>query len=389
MTAERLRFGLPISLSGQFSLQGEQVLAGVKCWVRWVNERGGVTAADGQQLPVELIQYDDESHPPAAADLTRRLIQDDEVDILFGPYSSQLTLAAAPVADANEVVLWNHSGATDALYDEAFHWLVSVLSPASRYFHGLLDLIRHIDQSASQVAMFWSSSGTFGHAVTSGAKHRARERGFTIVEDQSWEPPLNDAASILESFRETDPHLVLIAGSFDDDTFLVQELIAEDIRTKALGVVAAGISTFGEQVGETAGGVFGPSQWEPVPAFAPDHGPSPTEVVELFETTDVQATDYPAAQAFATGIVIEACLAATDFDDPVSETVNQRRLRRTAETADFTTFFGRFRIDPETGKQVGHTPAIVQWHDEEKHVVWPEERRQAAPRYPTHWNDQS
>ena len=389
MTAERLRVGLPISLSGQFSLQGEQVLAGVKRWIQWTNNRGGVTAVNGQQLPVELIQYDDESHPTTAADLTRRLIQDDEIDILFGPYSSRLTLAAAPVADANEVVLWNHSGATDALYDEEFHWLVSVLSPASRYFHGLLDVIRLIDQSASRVAMFWSSSGTFGHAVTSGAKHRARERGYTIVEERSWEPPLNDAASLLEPLREANPHLVLAAGSFDDDTSLIQELIIEDIRTKALGVVAAGISAFGEQLGETAAGVFGPSQWEPDSAFAPDHGPSPTEVIELFETTDVQVTDYPAAQAFATGIVIEACLAANNSDDPVLETVDQRRLRRTAETADFTTFFGRFRVDSETGKQVGHTPSIVQWNDKKKHVVWPEERRQAAPRYPTHWNDSS
>jgi branched-chain amino acid transport system substrate-binding protein len=111
-------------------------------------------------------------------------------------------------------------------------------------------------------------------------------------------------------------------------------------------------------------------------------------MVELLETADVQATDYPAAQAFATGIVIEACLAANDSDNPISKTVNQRQIRRTAETVDFTTFFGRFRIDPETGKQVGHTPSIVQWHDGKKHVVWPEERRQAAPRYPTHCDDQ-
>jgi branched-chain amino acid transport system substrate-binding protein len=389
MTAERLRVGLPISQSGQFSLQGEQVLAGVTCWVQWVNERGGVTVADGQQLPVELIQYDDESHPPTAADLTRRLIQDDEVDILFGPYSSRLTLAAAPIADANEVVLWNHSGATDALYDKGFGWLVSVLSPASRYFHGLLDMIQQINQSASRVGMFWSSSGTFGHTVVSGAKRRARELGYSIVEEQSWEPPLDDATAILESLRETDPHLVLVAGSFDDDTTLVQELVAEAIRMKAIGVVAAGISEFGEQLGKTAAGVFGPSQWEPNPSCAPDHGPSPEEVVELFETTDVQPTDYPAAQAFATGIVIEACLTANDTSDPVSETVDQRRLRRTAETADFTTFFGRFQIDPETGKQVGHTPAVVQWHDGKKRGVWPEERRQATPRYPTHWDNSS
>ena len=389
MTGDRLRVGLPVSQSGQFSLQGDQVLAGVKRWIQWTNDRGGITVADDQHLPLELIQYNDESHPTAAANLTRQLIQDDEVDILFGPYSSRLTVAAAPVADANEVVLWNHSGATDALYDDGFRWLVSILSPASRYFHGLLDLIQHIDLSASQVAVFWSGSGSFGQAVTSGAKHRAQELGFTIVKEQSWEPPLDNAATILETLRDINPQLVLAAGSFDDDTALVQELVAQDIRTKAIGVVAAGISAFGEQLGETASNVFGPSQWEPTSNASPDYGPSPTEVVDLFETTDVQATDYPAAQAFAMGIVIEACLAASDAYDPAAETINQRQLRRSAEHSDFTTFYGRFRIDAETGKQLGQIPTVVQWHDEKKQVVWPEERRQAEPRYPTHWNNSS
>lgn len=387
MTADWLRIGLPVSQSGQFRLQGEQVLAGVERWIQWTNDRGGITVADGQQLPLELIEYDDESRPTATAERTHQLIRDDEVNILFGPYSSRLTRAAAPVADAHEMVLWNHSGATDALYHEGVQWLVSILSPAGRYFHGVLDLIRRIDPSASQVAVCWSKSGSFGHAVTSGAKRRARDRGFTIVTERSWEPPLDDAMSIIKTLQAVDPHLVLAAGSFDDDISFVQEFLAREINTKAIGVVAAGISAFGGQLNEGAAGVFGPSQWEPAFEFVPDYGPSPADVVELFETTGMQTTDYPAAQAFAMGIVIEACLASSDAYDPTSGTINQRRLRNTAETSDFTTFFGRFRIDPETGKQIGHTPAIVQWQDGTRRIVWPEDRRQVAPRYPTHWAD--
>lgn len=387
MAPDRLTIGLPVSQSGQFSLQGEQVLAGIKQWIRWTNDRGGITVAGGQRLPLELVQYDDESQSAVAVDRTQRLIHDDEVDLLFGPYSSRLTLATAPVADDHEMVFWNHSGATNALYGAGFEWLVSILSPASRYFHGLLDMVHQIDRSASRVAVCWSSSGSFGGAVISGAKTRAHELSFTIVGDQPWEPPLDDSAPIYDSLREADPHVILAAGSFDDDTTLVRELIAQDICTKAIGVVAAGISAFGKQLGETATGVFGPSQWEPYPEFIPDYGPSSADVVELFESTSVQATDYPAAQAFAAGIVVEACLAASDAYDSASGTIDQRQLRFAAETADFTTFFGRFRIDPETGKQVGHVPAVVQWQEGTKRVVWPDERQCVDPRYPTHLDD--
>lgn len=281
-----LTVGLPISRSGQFSLQGEQVLAGVKRWINWTNDRGGVRFDDGRRLPLELVQYDDESHPATAERLTRRLIRDDEVDILLSPYSSRLTLAAAPVADDHEMVLWNHSGATDNLYTNGSQWLVSVLAPASRYFHGLLDLIQEIDQSETQVAVCWSSSGSFGKAVADGATTHARrsasESGFTVVTTHTWEPPLDDTASIVDSIRDAAPDLVLVAGSFDDDVRLVRDVLALDSAPTAVGAVAAGISEFGERLSETANGVFGPSQWEPGSA-SPDYGPSPAAVVDLFE----------------------------------------------------------------------------------------------------------
>lgn len=386
MTANRLRVGLPVSLSGEFSLQGKQVLTGVERWIQWTNDRGGVTVTEDERLPLELVQYDDRSDPETAGELTEQLIKDDEVDFLFGPYSSRLTLAAAPEADDHEMVLWNHSGATDALYDKGFEWLVSILSPASHYFHGVLDLIHRIDPSASRIAACWSSSGSFGQAVSLGMKQRAQELGFTISREHPWESSLGNPTSIIESIREVNPHLVLVVGSFDDDTHLVKELVARNISTKAIGAVAAGISAFGEQLGEAASGVFGPSQWEPHPEFTPDYGPSPTDVIDLFETIGVKPTDYPTAQAFAAGIVIEACLTMSDAYDPKTSSIDQRQLYLAAETANFTTFFGRFRIDSETGKQVGHTPAIVQWHQNKKQLVWPEDRRQVDPQYPTHWN---
>ncbi len=192
--------------------------------------------------------------------------------------------------------------------------------------------------------------------------------------------------SIINSLREVRPHLVLTVGSFDDDAHLVKELVAHNIRTKAIGAVAAGISAFGEQLGEAASGVLGPSQWEPNPEFTPDFGPPPAEVVRLFKASGVQPADYPTAQAFATGIVIEVCLRMSDAYDPTTGSVDQQQLYLAAETADFTTFFGRFRIDPETGKQVGQTPAVVQWQGKKKQLVWPEDRRQVDPQYPTHWN---
>lgn len=384
MTTDRLLVGLPVSVTGQFSRHGKQVLTGVKQWVRRGPDRGGLRLGDGRQVALELVHYDDESRSEVAARQTRRLLRDDDIDLLFGPYSSRLTRAVAPVAEAHETVLWNHSGATDALYDAEHQWLVSVLAPARRYFHGVLDVLQQRSRPISRVAVCWSRSGSFGHTVASGATAHARDLNAS-VEERTWEPPLDDPASIVESLRAADPELVLVAGSFEDDTTLVQELVDCGELSVAIGSVAAGISAFGDRLGDAAHGVLGPSQWEPVALSggAPDYGPAVSDVVALFEDTPVQATDYPAVQAFATGIVVERCLAASGTD---GQPIDQRQLRTTAGSEDFTTFYGQFRIDSE-GKQIGHAPFTVQWQSGEKRVVWPERHRRVEPLSPVGWRD--
>ena len=49
---------------------------------------------------------------------------------------------------------------------------------------------------------------------------------------------------------------------------------------------------------------------------------------------------------------------------------------------DFMTFFGRWKIDPETGKQIGHEMIIMQWQGGKKVIVWPPEAANAKPYYP-------
>jgi branched-chain amino acid transport system substrate-binding protein len=143
MGANVISAGLPISLSGQYALQGRQCRAGLECYARWANEMGGIFLKDaGRALPLQLKVYDDGSDAVTARMLAERLIQEEGVDLLFGPYGSSLTLAVAAVAERHRRVLWNHSGASDALYAGASSWTVSVLTPASSYFCSLLDLIR-------------------------------------------------------------------------------------------------------------------------------------------------------------------------------------------------------------------------------------------------------
>ena len=75
------------------------------------------------------------------------------------------------------------------------------------------------------------------------------------------------------------------------------------------------------------------------------------------------------AQAYAGCLVMQRCIEAAG-------SLDQAALRRVAGELDFTTFYGRYRIDAATGRQLGHVMPVVQWRQGAKVMVWPPPMRQ-------------
>ena len=99
MTHREIRVGLSASVSGTFQLQGQQALDGALLWQSHANTKGGICVNGGTPRYVRLIWYDDSSRVSRTCENVLRLIRNDHVDILLGPYSSSLTMAAQEVAE--------------------------------------------------------------------------------------------------------------------------------------------------------------------------------------------------------------------------------------------------------------------------------------------------
>ena len=129
--------GLSISLTGKFSAQGRQALDGLRLWQSYVNGRDGITIGQAATQPVHLVFYDDQSRASLARENALRLLRQDRVDALFGPYSSGLTMTVAEVAREHRKVLWNHGGSSDEILTRGWRHLVSTPTPASDYLRDL------------------------------------------------------------------------------------------------------------------------------------------------------------------------------------------------------------------------------------------------------------
>src|SRR5262245_47211515 len=86
-----VRVGFSMSITGPTSPAGKQVLAGLEIWRDHVNANGGLLGR-----PVQLVYYDDQGSPANAPGIYAKLMGVDKVDLLIGPYSTNVIAASLP-----------------------------------------------------------------------------------------------------------------------------------------------------------------------------------------------------------------------------------------------------------------------------------------------------
>lgn len=356
--------GMTAALTGRYSLPGRQALVGAQAWVEDTNRAGGIWVQErGARLPLRLLYEDDASDAERCAALTERLITAEQVDIVLGPYSSGLALRAAEVANRYQRVLWNHGGASEAIYTRGFAWVVGILSPPRTYFSSLLDYVWHAQPWARRVAIVHSTAGAFPRDVAAGAAWYCQQHGCEPLHMLPYAAGTVDFTPLLTRLAALAPAVVLSVGRIEDDLRFAAQYVQQRLTASAVGLIATPLALFYATLGDAAGAFLGPSQWEPGVATRPDYGPSSQEVLGRLSARHPSGVDYPMAQAYAGGLVVQRCIE-------VAGTVDQLALRQVAGRLDFTTFYGRYCIDPTTGRQVGHRMPVVQWQEGRKVVVW-------------------
>jgi ABC-type branched-subunit amino acid transport system substrate-binding protein len=349
-----LRAALVTPLSGPLAPFGRAAATGLTLWARYA-----------ARLPpsltgVELDVRDTATDPGAAM----RAAIETKPDVLFGPYGSSTMLAAMRVTDR---VVWNHGGATSQLSWPAFPRIINVLSPASTYFDGVLRAVRATDPSAATVSVLHTSSG-FGRDVASGAVNSATKLNFE-VRAVPFEP--NNAIEIASTLPGAD--LLMVIGSFADELAVAPVLLTRTWRAAAF--VGAGVDEVLAPLGDLREGLLGPAQWIATSSLELDEGPDSAWFMAKYRQMVGSDPPYPAAQAFAAGLLCARCLRESGVSEDAAQLVAARQLA-------CTTLYGRFRIDPANGLQVGHQVLIVQWQNGARQVVWPPERAESPLLYP-------
>ena len=267
-TPKSIRIGYAISLSGANALgAGITVLPNYRLWVKEINAAGGIMLKSaGKRVPIEVIEYDDESKVDSAVAAVERLITQDKVDFLLPPWGTGLNIAVGP--------LFNHAGyphlAATALSDRAAElaklwpnsfWLLGTMTGASEGFVGTLAKLRTEGKIGNTVAML-SVADQFGIGLAKAARRALKKNGFDLVYDRSYSVESADISAIMTEVKALNPDS-FVAFSYPPDTIMITEQSRELGFNAKVFYTAVGTAfpLYKQRFGAEVEGVMGMGGW--------------------------------------------------------------------------------------------------------------------------------
>jgi len=363
-----IKIGASLSLTGTYAAPGQNHQRGYQLCAKHVNEKGGVL---GRKL--EFVLYDDQSQPATAVRLYERLVSQDRVDLLMGPYSSPVTEAVASVNEKYKMPMVAPMASTTSIFKKGRKFIFMVQSPAEVYLEGLIDLAAK--KGLKTVALI-NEDTLFPKATVQGTIELAKKKGLQVVFVEAYPKGHTDFSGILTKVKAVNPDALGASTYFDDAVAITRQMKELNVNPKMYGVTVGGdLPKFYELLGKNAEFVYGASQWEPELPY-----PGAAEFTEAYkkEFPGADLSYHSAGGYGGCQILVEAVKRAGSLD--------AEKIRAEILKLDTNTIYGAFKVDAD-GFQLTHKMIMFQWQDGKKAIVWPDELATGQLRYPTPlWN---
>jgi len=359
--AKPIKLGCAIAFTGSQSRSGKLYIDAYKFAVDKVNAAGGVKLG-GESHPLELVFYDDKSDPTESSRLVEKLIAEDQVDFLLGPYSSGITIPDSIVAQRYRIPMIEGGGASSKIFDKGNKYIFGTLPRAEDYFVSTLIFLNGMAPRAEKLAILYSDD-KFDVSVGEGTKEEAPNLGFEIVLYEKYAEGATDFSSALTKVKAAGAQAVLVAGHSEESINFVQQ-------AKELGVAPLFLSLtvgpteadFRKALGRDADYVYGVASWSTQMQFKGS----------LFQDTETFVREFKAAYGYdpdyhnASGVADIAV-----FKDAIERagSLDREKVRDAIAATDLDTVYGKVKF--LANGQIKGTSVVLQIIDGEIYQVYP------------------
>ena len=235
---EPVKVGLSMALTGGLAPNGQQLLLALEIWRDDVNAKGGLLGR-----PVELVYHDDQSNPSNVPGIYTKLLAVDNVDLVLGPYGTNMIAAAMPVLIEKNKTTIGMLGVSinrQFNYPRYFSMISGGGEGAVAFSRGWFELAAAQKPKPKTLAIV-AINTEFGRTTCDGARENAKTGGYLIVYDNSYSPDMTEFASILRAIQATNPDLIYVCAYPPDTVGFVRAANELDLKAKMFGGALVGL----------------------------------------------------------------------------------------------------------------------------------------------------
>ena len=386
--AQVITIGFTASQTGKYNVESSRQTNGLKLWMQQVNDAGGIKLSDGSVLTFADKSYDDESNTDRVQELYTRLATQDGAQFLISPYSSGLTSAASVIAEQYEKVMITTGAASDSNYKQGYTGVYQAYTPASKYLTGAVDFLKNDAPDVQKIAIVHEND-KFSTGVADAVNVYAEEQGYEIVLFEGYDSGTTDFAPFINKIEQAAPDAILGGGHFQDGSTFARQLAEKKVGVAHVVLLVAPPEPTFAELGDSAVGIIGPSQWEPQAKFTAEAaeaagmtwaGSTGEAFVGAYQAAYDEEPSYHAAGGYVAGLMLGEAIKAADSTDST-------KVKAALDEMNLLTFYGHIKFEPGAdahGLQIGHDMVYIQWQRDAdgnliKEVVWPKEGRTTEP----------
>ena len=346
VVGDTITLGSSISLTGKYATNGLHTQRGYDYAVQVINDAGGVSVG-GKSYKLAVKYYDDESTPARGAQLAERLIQQDGIQYMLGPYSSGMTKAIAPVSEKFGVPMVEAEGASRSLFTQGYKYLFAVLSTSEQYLATAIDMAAESTDDPSSIKVALAFEGDpFSMDVRAGVVDKINEYGMKTIIDDQLPADLSDMSTTLTKAKALRPDILIVSGHSKGAATAARQIDEMKISIPMIAMTHCEAAKVQEKFPNAATGFLCPTQWvETLSKSDPMFG-SAAEWNAGFKAAhpSYSSVPYQSAQASAAVYVWkEAFEAANSFD--------QDEVRDAIAAVEMETFYGDIKFS-ENGNNI-------------------------------------
>lgn len=370
---ETITLGSAISLTGKYATNGVHAKNGYEFAIQKIKDNGGVKIGD-KCYDFSVIYYDDESKGDRGATLAERLINQDKVQYMLGPYSSGLTKAIAPVTEKYQIPMIEAEGASRSLFNKGYKYLFAVLSTSEQYLASAVALAAEKAQEtgkdpSSVTVAIAVENDPFSLDIRAGVSEDAAKYNMKVVIDEKLPRDLSDMSAILTKVKLLKPDLLIVSGHSKGAATAVRQIGEQKVSVPMIAITHCEAADVTGNFGKFAEDILCSTQWAETLTYEdPIFGTAANyekEFKAAFPEYTDKAVPYQTAQASAAVYVFKDAFERAG-------SLDKEKVRDAIAATDLMTFYGGIKFS-DAGNNIAKPMVLRQIQGGTYNVVAPSE----------------